>query len=335
MIGRAGPASAQARRRRSRERAQGSGHLLGVLRTVLMVALLAGLADPAPAQVFRRAPVADPPVRPAPANLPPSEADIWPYPAPDPKAWWDDKWPKAPEAADPLGGRRLGRNERPASLENGVDASTYRLWGLMPLQWQVLRGDEMILEVWVRPARSVRQSVVRITVRRDGDAFVQARAGLACCEAAISRRVAFDAQLPPGSAAKFLALRSHPMWSAPRDVRVDEGGGAVDAVCVDGVSYDLTLVVPGRARAIRRACDGAEVGQAADALEAALGAAYGREPRFDALYPGGVSFAADRRAYEDLIKGGGRLKPVTQARTAPPGAEGAPPPEDAPAATAP
>ena len=46
-----------------------------------------------------------------------------------------------------------------------------------------------MLEVWVRPALSVRQSVVRITVRRDGKAFVQARAGLAGCEAGIARRM--------------------------------------------------------------------------------------------------------------------------------------------------
>jgi hypothetical protein len=302
-----------------------------VLRPVLIAALALALCGSAQAQIFRRAPPADPPVSPPPAGLPPGEAAIWPYPAPDPKAWWDDKWPKLPEASDPLGGRRVGRGERLPSIENGVDASTYRLWGLMPLQWQVLRGDEMILEVWVRPARSVRQSIVRITVRRDGEAFVQARAGLACCEAAISRRLGFDARLPAGSAQKFLALRNNPMWSAPRDVRVDEGNGAADAVCVDGTSYDLTLVVPGRARAIRRACDSAEIGQAADALEAALGAAYGHDPRFDVLYPGGVSFAAYRGAYEDLIKGGGRLKPVTNPRSAPPGTEGAPPPDDAPA----
>lgn len=302
-----------------------------MLRSALIAALALSAAGSAQAQIFRRAPAADPPVQAAPPNLPPAEAAIWPYPPPDPKAWWDDKWPGLPEAADPLGGRRIGRGERLPSIENGVDASTYRLWGLMPLQWQVLRGDEMILEVWVRPARSVRQSVVRITVRRDGEAFVQARAGLACCEAAIGRRLGFDARLPAGSAQKFLALRSHPMWSAPRDVRVDEGDGAADAICVDGTSYDLTLVVPGRSRAIRRACDSAEIGQAADALEAALGAAYGREPRFDVLYPGGVSFASYRGAYEDLIKGGGRLKPVTNPRSVPPGAEGAPPPEDAPA----
>ena len=106
-----------------------------------------------------------------------------------------------PEAADPLGGRRAFRGEQPAPIDNGVDPSTYRLWGLTPLQWQLVRGEEMILEVWVRPSLSVRQSVVRVIVRRDGKAFVQARAGLACCEAGISRRVGFDAELSAGAAA--------------------------------------------------------------------------------------------------------------------------------------
>ncbi len=77
----------------------------------------------------------------------------------------------------------------------------------------------------------------------------------------------FDAELPPGSAGAFQALRNHPLWSAPRDVRVAEGGGAADAVCVDGTAYDLTLLVPGRSRSVRRACDNAEAGQAADILE--------------------------------------------------------------------
>jgi hypothetical protein len=87
-----------------------------------------------------------------PPGRPPLEAEIWPFPAPDPKTWWDDKRPKPTEAADPLGGGAVRRGERLISPDNGVDASAYRLWGLMPLQWQLLRGDEMIVEVWVRPA---------------------------------------------------------------------------------------------------------------------------------------------------------------------------------------
>jgi len=82
---------------------------------------------------------------------------------------------------------------------NGVDPNLYRLWALPPLQWQALRGAEMILEVWTRHANSVRQTVARIVVRRDGKAFVQGRAGLACCEAGIARRVRFDAELPEGT----------------------------------------------------------------------------------------------------------------------------------------
>jgi hypothetical protein len=293
-----------------------------VRRLAFIVLAFLTLAGSAQAQLFRRAPQG--PVAGPPPGAPPAEAEIWPFPPPDPKSWWDDKWPKRSEAADPLGGRKLGRGERQVPLDNGIDGSTYRLWGLMPLQWQLLRGDEMILEVWTRPARSVRQSVVRVTVRRDGKAFVQGRAGLACCEAGIARRIGFDAELPAGAAQPFLALRGHPMWAAPREVRVAEGGGAAEAVCVDGTSYDLTLVVPGRSRSLRRACDNAEIGQAADALEPALRAALGHDPRFDVLFPGGAGFAGARDAYQGLASEGGALKADPQARPQPPDIEAAP-----------
>jgi hypothetical protein len=225
---------------------------------------------------------------------------------------------------------------------SGVDPSTYRLWGLMPLQWQVLRGDETILEVWTRPSNSVRQTVTRIVVRGDGEAFVQARAGFACCEAGISRRLGFDERLPPGSAQKFLGLRQHPIWRSPREVTAAESG-STEAICVEGTSYDVTLLTRGQSRTVRRACDSAEIGEAADVLEAVLGAAMGHDPRFDVVFRGSASYASARDAYQDLIASGGRLKP-DRARTPPPGSEPAPvaetelPPDaegaSAPAATA-
>lgn len=301
------------------------------MRRLLLIGFIAACcAGQAQAQLFRRAPAGQPPVAPPTVGLPPSEAEIWPYPPPDPKAWWSDKWPKPPEAADPLAGRRIPRGQRLAPIDNGVDASTYRLWGLMPLQWEVLYPGEMILEVWVRPSTSVRQSVARVVVRRDGRTFVQGRAGFACCEADIGRRIGFDAELPAGSAQRFLALRDHPMWQAPRLVRVSEAGAA-DAVCVDGTGYDVTLLVAGRARSLHRACDIAAVGQVADVLEPVLRAALSHDPRFDVLYPRGVDFSFERQAYQDLIKGGGALKPDPAGRSTPPGAEPAPQPEATPA----
>jgi hypothetical protein len=264
------------------------------------------------------------PVRAPPKNLPPAAVEVWPFPAPDPRAWWDEKRPVAPEAADPLGGRRAGGRERRIPVDSGVDPSTYRLWGLTPLQWQLVRGDEMILEVWVRPARSVRQSVVRVTVRHDGKAFVQGRAGLACCEAGIARRMGFDAELPPGQAQVFRALKANPLWAAPRDVKVSEGADIAEGVCVDGTAYDLTLMVAGRARSVRRACDSAAIGQAADALEPVLRAALGHDARFDVIYPGGFDLTAARAAYKDLIAHGGTLKADPKARAQPPGVEPAP-----------
>lgn len=183
----------------------------------------------------------------------------------------------------------------------------------------------MIVEVAVRPSNSVRQSLIRVTVRRDGDVFVQARAGLGCCEPEIGRRVGFDIQAPDGSSTRLLALREDPLWNAPRDVRVSEGGGAADALCVDGVSYALTLVTPGRSRSVRRACDPAEVGQAADVLGAVFALALGHEPRFDVLYRTGADFSSAKRSYEAFVADGGTLRPAPNSRPQPP--EITPPPE--------
>lgn len=303
------------------------------VRALLAILIALGLAAPASAQIPLIIPIPGKKPKPTvigpPPGTPPAEAEVWPFPPPDPKSWWDDKRPKPPEAADPLGGRRIRRSEDLVQADNGVAPSTYRLWGLMPLQWQLVRGEEMVLELWTRPANSVRQTVTRVTVRGDGDVFVQSRAGLACCEAGIGRRMGFDAKLPAGSAARFLALRTLPLWRSPRDVRVVEPGAA-DAVCLAGAFYDITLAVPGRSVTLHRACDPAEVGEAADVLEAVLGAALGHDPRFDVIFPGGANFANARSAYRGLIEGGGRLKVNPDARLPAPGSEPAPGPEAEP-----
>ncbi len=303
----------------------------GVRPIVLTPLIALAWAGAAQAQLLRipirpRAPAGEPPVAVAPPGLPPSEAEIWPFPAPDPKSWWDEPGLKRPEAADPLAGRRIPRGSTLAPVSNGIDPSTYRLWGLMPLQWEVLYPGEMIVEAWVRPSTSVRQSVVRVIVRRDGKAFVQVRAGLACCEADIARRIGFDAELPPGSAERFLALRDNPAWSSPRLVRTEEHNAA-QGLCVNGVSYDLTLLVRGQSRALHRACDDAAIGQVADILEPVLRAGLGHDPRFDILFRGKIDFGAERSAYHELIASGGSLKADPQGRLQPPGAEIAPKPE--------
>lgn len=258
---------------------------------------------------------------PALAQAPPPAAPPvldWPWPAPDPKSWWEDKRPTPDEAADPLGGRRPGRSDRPLVVANGYDPLLYRLWGLPPLQNQLLRPGELIIEVAVRPATSARQTLVRAVVRRDGKAFIQARAGLGCCEPGIARRVGFDAEAPQDSAARLTALAQDPLWNAPRDVRVVDSAAAADALCVDGASYDLTLALPGQTRAVRRACDSAEIGQAAGVLETVLGLALGHEPRIDVIFPGGADYSAARAAYRDLIAEGGALQPAPNARAQPP-----------------
>lgn len=264
------------------------------------------LASPAEAQFFGR--------RAAQPAEPAGPIQPWPYPAPDAQDWWDGEWPVASEVADPLSGRRLGRREKLPPVANGVDPTLYRLWGLPPLQWQVLRGDEMILEAWIRPSGTVRQMVTRIVVRRDGRAFVQARAGLACCQPGIARRVDINAELPQGSAAQFLALRDHAMWSAPRDVRVTINEATADALCVEGTAYDLTLLVPGRSASLRRACEREEIGQVADALEPLVKAALGHDTRIDVLFARGADFSRERAAYARLIEEGGRLQAARTSR---------------------
>lgn len=228
-------------------------------------------------------------------------------PPPDPATWWSPEVPRPTAEQEPLYGRRLGRGEPSIPIDNGVEPLLYRLWGLQPLQSQILKRGELILEVWARPAGGVRQAVVRVTLRRDGRAFVQARAGLGCCTPEIGRRVDIDAELGEPQIAPLKTLTVDPAWSQPRSVIVDYGGGAVSALCVDGTSWDVTLVVPGQARHLRRACDDAEVGSIAGVLSAAIGAAAGRDPRFDAVLPRGGDFSQQAAAYEALRQSGGRL----------------------------
>jgi hypothetical protein len=238
--------------------------------------------------------------------------------SPAPATWWSPEITRPPAELEPLYNRRLGRDERPVPIDNGVKPLLYRLWGLQPLQSQIVRKGELILEVWARPARGVRQAVVRVTLRRDGRAFVQARAGLGCCTPEIGRRVDINAELADIQIAPLKALPGDPVWSQPRSVIVDYGGGAVSALCVDGVSWDVTLVVPGQARHLRRACDDAEVGSIAAILSAAIGATAGRDPRFDAVLPRGADFSPQRRAYDDLLASGGRLVAGESNRPQPP-----------------
>jgi hypothetical protein len=283
----------------------------------VLFAALALQTAPAPAA----APVT-PPVVTDPLPPPPGADPAVPY---DAAAWWTTPLVRPSAAQDPFFGRRARRGETPTRVEVGVEASIYRLWGLQPLQSRLVRRGEMILEVWRRPTKDLRQAVIRLTVRGDGRAFVNARAGLFCCDPAIGRRVDIDAELPDPAAADLLALRNNPLWSTSRFVEVDYGGGAVASLCVDGVSWDVILLVPGQVRQLRRACEDPAIGQIADVLTPALAAALGRDPRFDFIFPKGAQLTAEREAYAALLAGGGRLKPSSGG----PQAE-LPPPEPAP-----
>lgn len=240
-----------------------------------------------------------------------------PFPLADPATWWSPEVPRPAAEQEPLYNRRLGKTEQSIPIDNGVEPLLYRLWGLQPLQSQIVRKGELILEVWARPSRGVRQAVVRVTLRRDGRAFVQARAGLGCCTPEIGRRVDIDAELGAPQIAPLKALMTDPAWSQPRSVIVDYGGGAVSALCVDGVSWDVTLLVAGQARHLRRACDDAEIGSIAQVLSTAIGAAVGRDPRFDAVLPRGADFSQQAAAYDALLRSGGRLIPGERNRPQP------------------
>ena len=86
-------------------------------------------------------------------------------------------------------------------------------------------------------------------------------------------------------------MRTLPLWSAPRDVRVSQGHDLAETICVDGTDYDLTLMLPGYARSLRRSCDSAAIGEVAAVLEPVLRAALGHDRRFDIIFPGaGASF---------------------------------------------
>ena len=233
-----------------------------------------------------------------------------PAPAPyDANAWWTSR-ERVPEQLDPLGDRRAGRNAPRVVVDNGVHPLLYRLWGLPPLQTMVLRDGEVVIEVWSRRPRSAREVISRITVRRDGAVFVQARAGLGCCTTPIGKRVDIDAKLE-ADAGYFRTLARDPVWNQPTDV-VAERPGVVAAVCVDGSAYDLTLLEYRRTRHLRRICESEAVGQVALILSRVLGPAMGRDPRFDAVFPRGVDFVDERGAYEALIAEGGRLRPPTR-----------------------
>ena len=64
-----------------------------------------------------------------------------PYPPPDPHDWWNAERPPPPDAADPMARRRLPRAGPPPVI-TPVDPTLYRLWGLPPLQTQVVYGGE-------------------------------------------------------------------------------------------------------------------------------------------------------------------------------------------------
>ncbi|HRD28547.1 MAG TPA: hypothetical protein PLO65_09635 [Caulobacter sp.] len=199
-----------------------------------------------------------------------------------------------------------------------MDPLLYRLWSLPPLQTQLVRRGDLVLEIWARPTGGVRQAVIRVTVRGDGKAFVQGRAGLGCCTPRIGRLVAFDEPLPADRIAAFRTLVDHPMWSQPRLTEVEEPDGSASPLCIDGVAWDLTLVTARGSRNLHRACLDEEVGSVADALAPAVAAALGQDPRFDLVFPRGAAFSAERAAYANLLERGGRLKPARADRPQPP-----------------
>ncbi|CAN5141175.1 hypothetical protein BH11PSE2_BH11PSE2_09850 [soil metagenome] len=221
----------------------------------------------------------------------------------DAEAWWKAET-RAPVRVDPLGDRRAKKGDPKVRLTNDTPALLYRLWGLPPLQTMVLRPGEVVLEVWVRPSGKREEAIVRVSVRRDGNVFVQARAGIGCCQPEIARRVDIDEKAELDGAA-FKALAKSPVWRQPREVTIERPGEA-RALCVKGAAYDVTLLDYAHSVHLRRICDQEAVGSVAPVLQAVLGAAFGKDPRFDAVIRR-ADFSYEAQAYAGLLADGGRL----------------------------
>lgn len=224
----------------------------------------------------------------------------------DPKAYWTGP-NRAPVQIDPLGDRRARKNQPKVAIDNDVPPLLYRLWGLPPLQTMVLRPGEAVIEVWVRPTGASHEAIARLTLRRDGKVFIQARAGMGCCRPDIARRIDID-QVVETKAADYKALAKSPVWAQPRDVEVFRPS-TVSPVCLKGAAYDLTLLEYDRSAHLRRICDGEAVGSVAPVLHEVLQAAMGKDPRFDALFRGGADFSFEQGQFDRLLAEGGSLKP--------------------------
>ena len=87
----------------------------------------------------------------------------------------------------------------------------------------VLRPGEAVIEVWVRPSGASHEALARLTLRRDGKVFIQARAGMGCCRPEIARRVDIDQVLDP-KAGDFSALAKSAVWKQPANVEIFRPG---------------------------------------------------------------------------------------------------------------
>lgn len=244
----------------------------------------------------------DTPVEPLPPKPPPPPG----YVPPDPATWWKAE-ERVPVRIDPLGDRRARKNDPKVTVTNDTPPLLYRLWGLPPLQTMVLRPGEVVIEVWVRPSGAPQEAIARVTVRQDGNVFLQARAGVGCCRPEIGRRVDIDQKLD-GDGAVFKTLAKSALWNQPVNVTVDVPGVA-QAVCVKGAGYDLTLRDYQHSVHLRRYCDQEAVGSVAPVLQAVLGAAIGKDPRFDVLVRKGADFSLEQSIYNDMVAQGGKLTP--------------------------
>lgn len=253
----------------------------------------------------------------------------------DPAAWWANPERRVPERFDPLGDRRWTRQDRVVRGERMPDAGLYRLWGLVPLQTQVVRPGDMVVEAWVRPTGGRPEVIVRVTVRSDGTVWIQGRAGFACCRPDIQRRVDVDEELSRSTRDSFRALANEPLWRQPEHVLVRESADTITSLCVDGISYDLYLATQGRALHRRRSCDDAEIGSAAAVLTALLGAVRDRDPRIAAALPRNGNFERERAYFAEFLARGGQLEVDNSAPVEPPRPPSAAEPEVSPPTAAP
>jgi hypothetical protein len=89
---------------------------------------------------------------PSPASSPLAQAVQ--TPPPDPPSGGRRRFPSRRPSRTRSRAAAAARRDELVPIDNGVDPLLYRLWGLQPLQSQLIKRGELVLEVWARPGHA-------------------------------------------------------------------------------------------------------------------------------------------------------------------------------------